>query len=210
MAAADPEINRKTAFVVALGPYCDLTRCARDWFAGPPDAPADLTYGGKFYAKWVIMRAALDRVKSDRDRIFLHTVLDALLRQNKILPADPNLTAEGKRWYELATMPGNRSDPELAEQIENRLISTVYPSLNPEKALKEIACPVFIIHGASDDLIPAGEGLDLHRKLQSSYLLITPLISHTEPMATPLPFMRKAKALWDMAIFGFHLSGVMK
>jgi pimeloyl-ACP methyl ester carboxylesterase len=209
MAAADPEINRKTAFVVALGPYCDLTRCARDWFAGPPDAPAAVTFGGKFYAKWIIMRGALDRVKSAKDRIFLHTVLDTLLLKNQIPPADPSLTAEGKRWYELATMPGNRSDPELSEQIESRLMSTVYPSLNPEKALKEIVCPVFIIHGASDDLIPAREGLDLHRKLQNSYLLITPLINHTEPTDTPLSFKQKAKALWDMAVFGFHLSRVL-
>jgi pimeloyl-ACP methyl ester carboxylesterase len=210
MAAADPEINRKTAFVVALGPYSDLTRCARDWFAGPPDAPANVTYGGKFYAKWIIMRAALDTVKSNKDRIFLHTVLDTLLLQNKMLPADPSLTVEGKRWYELATMPGDRSDSELSEQIESRLISTVYPSLNPEKALKEIACPVFIIHGASDDLIPAREGLDLHRKLQGSYLLITPLIGHTETTDTPLRFKQKAKALWDIAIFGFHLSRVIE
>jgi pimeloyl-ACP methyl ester carboxylesterase len=209
MAAADPEISRKTAFVVALGPYSDLTRCARDWFAGPPDAPADVTYGGKFYAKWVIMRAALDRVKSDKDRIFLHTVLDTLLLQNQILPPDPSLSAEGKRWYSLATMPGNRSDAELAGQIESSLISTVYPSLNPEKALKEITCPVFIIHGASDDLIPARESLDLHRKLPSSYMLITPLISHTAPTDTPLPLKQKAKSLLDMAIFGFHLSRVL-
>jgi pimeloyl-ACP methyl ester carboxylesterase len=209
MAAADPEISRKTAFVVALGPYCDLTQCAKDWFAGPPDAPAEVTYGGKFYAKWIIMRTALDMVKSNKDRLFLHALLDTLLLQNKILPADPSLTAEGKRWYELATMSGNRSDPELSGQIESCLMTTVYPSLNPEKALKEISCPVFIIHGASDDLIPAREGLALHRKLQSSYLLITPLIGHTQPTDAPLAFKQKAKAVWDIAIFGFHLSGVI-
>lgn len=210
MAAADPEIQRNTAFVVAVGPYCDLIRCARDWFASPPAAPADITYGGKFYAKWVIMRDALDMVQSERDRIFLHSVLDALLKQNKILPADPNLTMEGKRWYALATMPGNRSDSELCRTIESRLTSTIYPALNPEKAFREITCPAFIVHGADDDLIPSRESLELHRRLPHSYLLVTPFISHTEPSAAPLPFKQKAKAIGDMAIFGYHLSRVIE
>jgi pimeloyl-ACP methyl ester carboxylesterase len=210
MAASNPEINRRTAFVAAIGPYFDLTRCAGEWFSGSPDAPAEITYGGKFYAKWIIMRAALDIVTSGKDRAILYNVLDTLLRRNKVLPADPDLTEEGRRWYELATMPGNRSDPELSEKIENHLISTVYPPLNPEKALKEITCPLFIMHGAEDELIPSRESLELHRRLPRSYLLVTPLIGHTHPAETPLPFRQKMKALWDMAYFSFHLSKVLE
>jgi pimeloyl-ACP methyl ester carboxylesterase len=210
MAAAHPEIKRNTAFVVAVGPYFDLTRCVGDWFAGSPHDPVEITYGGKFYAKWVVMRSALDMVKSNQDRLVIRNVLDTLLFQNKILPADSNLTAEGKRWYELATMPGNRSDPELAAKIESHLMPAVYPSLNPEEALKEIACPVFLMHGADDDLIPSRESLDLHRRLPRSYLLVTPLIGHTHPSDRPLTFTQKAKSVWDMIIFGFHLSPLLK
>jgi pimeloyl-ACP methyl ester carboxylesterase len=210
MAAADPEIRQKAAFVVAIGPYFDLARCARYWFSPSPQAPPGISYGGKFYAKWIIMRAALDMMKENKDRIFLHNVLNALLLQNKLMPVDPDLTAEGKRWYALAAMPGTYSDPELSEEIENRLASAIYSSLNPEKALEAIACPVYIIHGADDDLIPAKESLDLHQSLRRSHLLITPFISHTQPSGDSLSFKKKTKALLDMAIFGFHLSRVIE
>jgi dienelactone hydrolase len=209
MAAADPEIRQKVAFVVSVGPYFDLARCARYWFSPTPDAPAGISYGGKFYAKWIIMRAALDMVEDNKDRILLHHVLNALLLQNKVMPADPGFSVEGKRWYALAAMPGAYSDPELSEKIENRLASTIYPSLNPEKALEAIDCPVYIIHGADDDLIPARESLDLNQKLRRSHLLITPFISHTQPSSAFLSFKQKTKALLDMANFGFHLSQVI-
>ena len=66
------------------------------------------------------------------------------------------------------------------------------------------------MHGAEDDLIPSRESLELHRRLPRSYLLVTPLIGHTHPAETPLPFRQKMKALWDIAYFSFHLSQVLE
>ncbi len=166
IAAARREVRNTIGFVVAVGPYSSLIRCTRNWFAAAPGSIESTGYPTRFYAKWIIMLSALDMVAEPKDRIFLREVLDSLLLQKKVPPANPDLTAEGARWYALATMPETRSDPELTTRIEEHLISSIYPQIDPEEALSKISCPVFLIHGAYDDLMPPAESVELHQKIQ--------------------------------------------
>ena len=109
MAAARPEIRNQAAFVVAIGPYYNLMRCARAWFAAGSPAEGNGYYPTRFYAKWIVMLAALDMLEKPSDRQFLQQVLKGLLLQKKIPPADSNLTPEGRagmHWPQ--RIPGNR------------------------------------------------------------------------------------------------------
>jgi pimeloyl-ACP methyl ester carboxylesterase len=210
IAAARPEIRNQVGFVVAIGPYYDLVRCTRNWFAADTQATDLRYYPTRFYAKWIIMLAALDMIGEAKDRIFLHDVIDKLLLQEKIPPADPGLTSDGLRWYQLATMKANQSDPELSRKIEEVLTSRIYQKLDPKEALSQLKCPVFLIHGAYDNLIPPGESVEIHRRVDHSHLLISPFLTHTHPTDTPLSFKQKAKAVWDTLLFCYQFAKAIR
>jgi pimeloyl-ACP methyl ester carboxylesterase len=206
MAAAEQEARDSVAFVAGIGPYSDLTRCTRDWFAADPSAVPKGYYPTRFYAKWLVMRMALGMVDSEKDRVFLHDVLTRLLLQKEIPIPDPDLTVEGARWYALAVMEENQTDAGLAAEIEQYLVSTLYAQLDPGAALTRLKCPAFFIHGAYDDLIPSRESEELHRRISHSYLLVSPFLTHTHPTDKPLSAVQKAKAALDTLVFCYHFS----
>ena len=209
IAAARPEIRDRVAFVVGIGSYCDLIRCTGGWFAAAPALVGQDHYPTRFYAKWIIMLSALDMVAAAKDRLFLHDVLQDLLLQKEIPPAGSDITLEGLRWYRLATMREDQSDPELAGKITEYLISNIYPQLDPKNALSKVHCPVFLIHGAYDDLIPPRESMELHRRLSRSLLLISPFLTHTHPTDAPLSLKRKAAGVLDMLVFSYRCTRVI-
>jgi pimeloyl-ACP methyl ester carboxylesterase len=204
MAAARPELRDRLAFVMGIGSYYDLIRCTREWFAA--EASDNGRYPTRFYAKWIVMLSALEMIRSNRERVYLHQLLDSLILQKRIPSPDEELTAEGERWHQLAVMKSNQSDPQLERQIEQYLLAHVYRDLNPEPALDKINCPVFLVHGAYDDLIPARESLELHRRLAGSYLLVSPFLTHTHPNEAVLSMKEKTRALLDMLLFCYRFS----
>jgi pimeloyl-ACP methyl ester carboxylesterase len=209
MAAARPEIRDDVRFVAAIGPYSNLMRCTQGWFAAAPGS-ARSDYPTRFYAKWIVMRAALDMIQDSRERRFIHEVLDSLLLQREVPPAAADLSSQAGRWYALATMPENRSDPELTAEIESYLVSRIYPQLDPERILREIRCPVLLAHGEYDDLIPAAESRELHQKIPGSYLLISPFLTHTHPTETPISFGRKLGAALDAVAFFYRFAQLVR
>jgi pimeloyl-ACP methyl ester carboxylesterase len=206
MAAAKPEICNEVAFVLAVGPYSSLIRCTKGWFAAAPGVSGDAGYPTRFYAKWIAMLAALDMIADSKERLFLHEVLDSLLLEKNIPPANQGLSKTGARWYALATMPETQSDPELASDIQDHLVSSLFTELDPGKTLKDVRCPLFLIHGAYDDLMPPGESLELHRSIANSFLLISPLLTHTHPNEAPLSVGQKFRTAKETLSFCYQLS----
>jgi pimeloyl-ACP methyl ester carboxylesterase len=210
IAAAKPEIRDKVGFLVAIGPYSNLLRCTRGWFAAGPITVTGNYYPTRFYARWIGMLAAVDMVQSASDRLFLDRALHSLLLQKELPPAPVDLTAEGARWHALATMKENQSDPELSQSIEDYLVAHIYPQLDPENAVKSLQCPAFFIHGAYDDLIPAEESMELHRRVSDSHLLISPFLTHTHPTDKPLSLWQKTRAAVDTLVFSYSLSRAIR
>jgi pimeloyl-ACP methyl ester carboxylesterase len=206
IAASRAEIRDSVGFVAGIGAYSDLSGCTRGWFAADRDAAPKNYYPTRFYAKWIVMRAALDMVESEKDRLFLRQLLDDLLLQKQIPPADPGLTPEAQRWYALAVMKENETDADLAGRIERHLVAGIFSQVDPSQALPGLRCPVFLIHGAYDDLIPARESEELHREIQNSYLLLSPFLTHTHPTDQRLSPARKLRAALDTVIFCYHFS----
>jgi pimeloyl-ACP methyl ester carboxylesterase len=206
IAAARPEIRDKVGFVAGIGPYFNLSRCAKGWFAAGSAVAGNNSYPTRFYAKWIIMLAALDMVAAAGDRLFLHEVLNNLLLDKKVPPAGSSLTADGLRWYRLATMPEGQSDQDLALKIEGYLTSHIYTQLDPKDALMQLRCPVFFLHGAYDDLIPPQESMELHKWVKHSHVLISPFLTHTHPANASLSLWQKVKAAFDTIVFCYQLS----
>ena len=81
----------------------------------------------------------------------------------------------------------------LARQIERlrpRLLDAIQAdqsqlaAISPEGKLADLRVPVFILHGATDDIIPSTESLWLEKEIPRKYLrdvLITPAFSHVDP-----------------------------
>jgi pimeloyl-ACP methyl ester carboxylesterase len=78
--------------------------------------------------------------------------------------------------------------------------------LDPSDALKQLRCPVFLLHGAYDDLIPPRESVELHQRLTHSHLLISPFMTHTHPSGTSLSLWQKVKAVFSTMAFCYQLS----
>ena len=56
--------------------------------------------------------------------------------------------------------------------------------VSPQGCLSNLRVPVFILHGATDDIIPSTESLWLEREIPAQDLraiLITPAFSHVDP-----------------------------
>ena len=211
IAASQPQNRDAVAYVVGIGCFDDLIRCSTGWFAAGPVTVGDGYYPTRFYAKWIMMLAAIDMIESRGDREFLQAVLRSLLLQEEPPAIPGSLTAEGRRWHRLALMREDQEDPALAHQIVQHIAPILYPDLATERPGAEIRCPVFLAHGAYDDLIPPEESVRLRQKIlhARSRLLISPFVTHTHPMEKSLHWRQKAGAALDLFGFFHALSGVM-
>jgi pimeloyl-ACP methyl ester carboxylesterase len=215
IAAAKPGIRDRVAFVVSVGPYYNLMRCTEQWFSIKPGDASSESHPPKLYARagnyarWVIMLAALDMLPTDQDRIFLKNTLHNLLLQKNIPKPVQELTSEGERWYKLATA-AKPADSELVRAIKEHLTPRLYRQLDPEPVLHELRCPVFLIHGAYDDLIPSTESLQIHQSLADSHLFISPFLTHTAPSGIKLSWKQKAAAVIDASFFCYSLARVIR
>lgn len=209
IAAAREELRDRVSFVLGIGPYCDLARCTGEWFAAGPITVADGNYPTRFYAKWIVMLAALDMLQDATDRRSLRSMLTALLLQKEVPYPERGLTDEGKRWYRLATMREDQTDDELVRRIEGHLAAKLYAELDPSRSLADLRCPVFLLHGAYDDLIPPRESLELHHRIRHSWVLVSPFLTHTHPYDRELPLLRRMTAGLEALIFCHRLARVI-
>jgi len=210
IAAARPEIRDNTAFVLGIGPYYDLLQCTKEWFAAGNANEGDGNYPTRFYAKWLIMRAALEMLPSSNDRKFLDQVLNDLLLSQKVPSASADLTPEALRWYSLAIVHPGQTDEELSAKIQEHLKKTIYHKLNPQDVLSNLRCPLFLIHGAYDDLIPSRESMEFQQRYTRTHLLISPFLTHTHPTNKPLTLWQKLAAGLDTLKFCYQLAQVIQ
>ncbi len=211
IAAAEPQNRGLTSYVLGIGAFDDLLRCSHFWFDAGPVTVAPGNYPTRFYAKWIIMLAADSLLVDQGDRRFVEDVLRCLLLQHAV-PAPPDsLTEQGRRWYRLALMRENEADPQLSQQIESRVAAILYPELSTAGPAAEIHCPIFLAHGAYDDLIPPDESRRLRDKVTSarSYLLVSPFLTHTHPLGKPVGWWQRTTGVIALFVFFYHLSGVV-
>jgi len=206
MTAARPDIRDSVDFVVAVGPYDDLARLGRGWLAAGPATVPEGRYPTRCYGKWLLMISALDMIEDPNERRFFADALRRLLVEGKAPPAPADLSAAGSRWYRLAVMRETESDPELEHAIQEHL-EPLCRRMSPEGARDRLRSPVFLAHGAFDDLIPPAESRALAARLRPDevHLLVTPFLTHTHPLEQPLTLGEKARGVRDLVAFLYAL-----
>ena len=202
MTAARPEVRDSVSFVMGIGSYQDLARCTQAWFATGPRTTGEGYYPTRYYGRWIIMLAALDMLEREEERRFMRDALIKLLLQKPPPHPPETLGAQARRWHQLATMQEDRADHELALAIESHL-HPLFLRLSPDEAASQARCPVFLAHGAHDDLITPEESKQLYKRLKQdrAYVLISPFLTHTHPLDEELALGEKMRAVWDMMGF---------
>ena len=205
IATARPTIRERVGFVVSIGGYQNLLRCSRRWFSSHASEQGQGNYSSRHYGRWISMLSALGCLENRHDRECLAEVLHQLLVTGKRPRSPEHLTTSGRRWFQ-AAVSKEIADQQLVDTIEAWLASRL-TFLSPEEELRQIRCPVFLVHGLNDQLIPSSETLELKRRLTSAenYVLVTPLISHTYPQFDQLKTGKKWRAYLEGANFLYTL-----
>ena len=187
LAACDPQYASHIRALVLMGAYDDLGRTARFLATSHAELPDGqwVPYKAHDYGAAVFVYAHLEQFFSAKDLDTAHQALRDWLweqpQQAQALLAQ--LSPEGREIMELL----------LARQIERirpQLLAAIQAdrsqltAISPEGKLAGLRVPVFILHGATDDIIPSTESLWLEKEIPRKYLravLITPAFSHVDP-----------------------------
>jgi dienelactone hydrolase len=212
IAAARPGVRERISFVFGIGAYDDPLRCSQGWFAAGPVTMSPGYYPTRYYGRWIVMLGALSMVPRKEEREFLKRVLTDLLLMKPAPPAPSDLSQTSLRWYHLAVMPENQSDPDLAAEIENHMAAVDFNAISPTKAAPEIRCPVFLVHGAHDDLIPPEESRRLARRLVNApvHLLVSPFLTHTHAAQQEPRGIARVIAVLEIAGFFYDFAEIIR
>lgn len=215
-AAAHPELRRRIGGVVGFGGYCDVERTFRFQLTGEHvwrERPERLRPDP--YGRWVVAANYLTRVPGHADAEDVAAAVRRLAMESseRQIPADdPALVSLGRELRETVA-PARRplfdrmtaepesvsDDGELVRLAADMAAAArrVAPELEVGSRLGALKCPVELIHGRQDRLIPASETLRLRKAFPSGAsvnVLITGLFSHARqnPLRAGFATVREA------------------
>ena len=208
-AAGDPEIGRAIRGVVGFGGYCDLERTVRFQFTGEHEWEGHRHHlRPDPYGRWILGANYLTSVPEYEDMDDVAQALRTLAASagdQGIVAWDERFQVEGRELatrlegrhrevFELFAPPdGSLPERSAAEAMVTAISATarrVDPTIEPGDRLAEVRCPVHLIHGRNDHLIPFSEGLRLAAALPPeahARSTVTPLFGHSSQDAFPGP-----------------------
>ena len=187
LAACDPQYARHIRALVLFGGYENLERVARFLVTGQEEFPDGriLPAPAHDYGASVFVYAHLSQFFDPKDIPAAHEALKYWLWEEP-QNAEP--------WLAKLSPQGRT----LLDALMSRRIDLVRPqllaafhadqgelaSLSPHGQIANLRVPVFILHGASDTIIPPAESLWLEKEVPRRELraiLITPAFTHVDP-----------------------------
>ena len=187
LAGCDPRYAPHIRALVLMGAYDNLGRVSRFLATSEAEFPDGRVapYTAHDYGAAVFVYSNLEKFFPASDLDVAHEALRDWLWEQ---PQDaqrllPRLSPAGRATMEmLLERKIDRLRPELLDVI--RADEPQLAEMSPQGKLGNLQVPVFILHGASDDIIPSTESLWLQREVPPKYLrevLITPAFSHVDP-----------------------------
>ena len=185
LAAADPQWHNSIKFVVAIGSQDEMARVATFYRTGEDPLPGGDTerLAPHEYGALVLEYEHLeDFVTLPQDLAPLRAVLRAHLYEDgpaekaALAALTPTQAAEAKQLLD-TTSPATRSALAHAETLHVEDMAGV----SPHGHLKQLTTPVYLLHGAGDNIIPSAETEWMAAELPSETLqseLISPVLSH--------------------------------
>jgi dienelactone hydrolase len=185
VAAADPALAGHVAYVVSVGGHHDLERVLRFLIRDEVETPRGVEKKQAHdYGLMVVLYGEVDRFAPEPDRVALRDALRASLHGDKAAAATAagKLTTErGKELWRLADEKKLQTlAPELEAIVRERRAALA--ALSPHGRLSKVGAPVYLVHGASDSVIPPSETEWAGAELGSAehIALVSPLIEHVE------------------------------
>lgn len=185
-AAMDPRYAPHMRVLLLMGAYDNLARVSRFLATSEAELPDGRwePYTAHDYGAAVLVYSHLDQFFSANDLSAAHEALrDWLWEQPDNAEAVlPRLSPAGQNTMNILMDRRIESlRPQLLAAIQKD--SSQLAALSPEGKLAGLRVPVFILHGATDDIIPSTESLWLEKEIPRPYLkaaLITPAFSHVD------------------------------
>jgi pimeloyl-ACP methyl ester carboxylesterase len=187
LAGCDSRYAPHIRALVLMGAYDNLGRVSRFLATSEAEFPDGRVapYAAHDYGAAVFVYSNLEKFFPASDLSVAHEALrDWLWEQpeaaQRLLP---RLSSAGRATMEmLLARKIDRLRPQLLDVI--RADEPQLAEMSPQGKLGNLQVPVFILHGATDDIIPSTESLWLQREVPPKYLrevLITPAFSHVDP-----------------------------
>ncbi len=189
MTAGNPKFSDDVAFVTAIGSHDDLARIARFFVTNEIERPdgSKLKLNADPYGPMVIVYSRVNDfftpadgpVARDALRLWLWGEFDNARKLAE------KLSPEGKTRIGII-FDGKYSQlaPEMLKVIEQK--SKEMAAVSPDGFLKDVKVPVFLLHGAHDNVVPPSESLWLERGLKVNgkvHTLVSPAVGHVEMAA---------------------------
>jgi pimeloyl-ACP methyl ester carboxylesterase len=187
LAACDPRYAPHIRALVLMGAYDDLGRVVRFLATSQAEFPDGHLepYVAHDYGAAVFVYSHLDQFFPASDLGVAHDALRYWLWER---PSDaqalfPRLGPAGRATMEiLLARQVDQLRPKLLEAIQAD--DSQLSAISLQGKLGALRAPVFLLHGATDDIIPSTETLWLEKEIPKPYLraaLITPAFSHVDP-----------------------------
>jgi pimeloyl-ACP methyl ester carboxylesterase len=187
LAACDPRYAPHIRALVLMGAYDSLPRVVRFLATSQAEFPDGRieAYKAHDYGAAVFVYSHLDQFFPPADLAVAHDSLRDWLWEQ---PADaqalfPQLSPASRDTMEiLINRQIEKLRPKLLEEI--RADDAQLSAISPEGKLAALRTSVFLLHGATDDIIPSTETLWLEKDIPRADLrevLITPAFSHVDP-----------------------------
>jgi pimeloyl-ACP methyl ester carboxylesterase len=208
LAARDSRYAPHVRAIVLMGAYENLARVCRFLATSEAELPDGRLepYRAHDYGAAVFVYSHLSQFFPASDLPVAHDALRDWLWEQ---PADaqallPKLSPPARETITiLMARQIEKLRPKLLEAIQAD--QPQLDAISPEGKLADLHTPVFVLHGASDDIIPSTESLWLEKEIPRAELrdaLITPAFSHVDP--------NQHAAKWDELRLVRFLAGVLR
>jgi dienelactone hydrolase len=207
VAAGEPEVGKRLTWVASVGGHHDLSRVLRFFVENRVDTPRGLApKQAHEYGPVVLVYEELDRLAPEADRELLRDALRSWLHEDRAEARALAARATSKEAQRLfARVESHRLD-ELAADLEAliRERADALERLSPRGKLARIPCPVYLLHGSGDTVIPASETdwADLELGAREHRALVSPLLEHVE-VSHEASFVE----MFELVAFVSHLVG---
>jgi pimeloyl-ACP methyl ester carboxylesterase len=191
LAARNPAYASHMRALVLMGAYEDLARVSRFLATSQQEFPdgRSVPYAAHDYGASVFVYAHLGQFFPPADLAVAHEALRDWLSEQpeKAKPLLDRLSPAGRATME--ALLARRIDavrPQILNAIEADRAELA--ALSPHGQIAGLRVPVFILHGADDNVIPPAESLWLEREVPRAVLrevLITSAFSHVDPTKQP-------------------------
>lgn len=183
--ASEPDVAEQLAFVGSIGGHHDMPRVARFFVTDKiPTPTGEIEWQAHDYGLAVLVYNAPERFVGKDDTMALRRAVRAFLHENYRQAEQEALalSPEGRAIFERVS---HRDRLALADTVLRELpsMAATMQAASPAGRLDAVRIPVFLLHGAHDNVVPPSESLFSAREARASrsvHVLVSNQIGHAE------------------------------